>query len=487
LPQCGSNRFCQEKIIVIADNIQTVADVNGTIYELEVLAGGEGGQGVVYLVRGGKLAVKLLKNTSSENRESLRVKLEEVRRLPLEDLLLAKPLQMLAKPRVGYVMELFTEMESLSKLIFPGKNKNPLEYYIQTGGLKRRLRILAKVADTLSKMHSRSLVYGDPSPNNIFISEDPKYSEIRLIDADNICYTTQRGQQVVYTPRYGAPEVVLGKSTVNTLTDTYAFAVILFEALTFIHPLLGDHIIDGSPDLEEKAFQGQYPWIEDTQDTSNKTIRGLERENVLSPGLMQLCKETFGEGLLEPTKRPGIQKWVDALFSAYDNTISCPSCLGTYYRDKRECPWCSDADDPQPIPYHILCLIGRWEPDSVSNKLIKKPVMIKSEATQQPGAAGTLTLQVNQSIVVTKRIADIDRSNEMHEPKVKIMLKESEGNHFIKVRAALGHKVWVSDQDGEGFEVIREEWVKIKYSQILHFGPQTRPHRIIYFGSGMAP
>jgi len=456
------------------DEIKAVTDENGKKYEIEKLLG-EGGQGAVFEARGGKQAIKLIRGRSPVLRDQLRTKLQEVRRLPIEDLPIAKPLQMLAKPHVGYVMELYTGMQPLSKLIFPGKKKNPLEFYIQNGGLKRRLELLAKVAGTLSKMHSKSLIYGDPSPNNIFISIDPLHTEIRLIDSDNIQLKTSRGLGSVYTPRYGAPELVSGKTPANTLSDIYAFAVIVFEMLTYIHPLLGDKILDGAPELEEKAFRGEYPWVEHSSNNTNTTERGLERENVLSPGLMGLCRKTFENGLLDSNKRPGISKWVDALYSALDNTLTCPSCKGSYFRNNKECPWCSDAGGRHFRPDYILCKIGRWEPDSPSKKINFLPNGGKP--------SGTITVQNNIPVNITKRNSIIDRSKEMHDSVVKIILDKTRKS--LKIRAAEGHKVWISDQSGLKYETVRDDWAPINGRNILHFGPQNRSHRFAYFENPM--
>ena len=452
------------------DELKAVKDENGKIYEIKKLLG-VGGQGVVFEAKGGKQAIKLIRRKSPIYREQLRTKLQEVRRLPIEDLPIAKPLQMLSKPRIGYLMELYTGMQPLSKLIFPGKKINPLLFYIQTGGLKRRLEILAKVAGTLLKMHSRSLIYGDPSPNNIFISEDPKFSEIRLIDSDNIQYNTSRNLSTVYTQRYGAPEIVMGKSPANTLTDIYAFAVIVFETLTYIHPLLGDDILDGEPEIEDKAFKGGCPWVEHSSIKTNTTTRGLERENVLSPGLLNLCRNTFEEGLLNPAKRPGMSKWVDNLYSALDNTLTCSSCNGSFYRNKKECPWCSDANDRHYCPDHILCRIGRWEPDSPSKKINFIPNGGKP--------SGTITLQNRNSVLITKRNTIIDRSKDMHDLVVEVLFDKV--NKSLKIKAAEGHKVWTSDSEGANYNTVRNEWVQINPYDILHFGPKSRSHRFAYF------
>ena len=88
------------------DEIKAVTDENGKKYEIEKLLG-EGGQGAVFEAKGGKQAIKLIRGRSPVFRDQLRTKLQEVRRLPIEDLPIAKPLQMLSKPHVGYVMELY--------------------------------------------------------------------------------------------------------------------------------------------------------------------------------------------------------------------------------------------------------------------------------------------------------------------------------------------------------------------------------------------
>ena len=66
-------------------------------------------------------------------------------------------------------------------------SEGSIEHYLSTGGLKRRMTILAKLARTLSDLHARGLAYGDLSPANIFVSENADYSEVWLIDCDNIC------------------------------------------------------------------------------------------------------------------------------------------------------------------------------------------------------------------------------------------------------------------------------------------------------------
>ena len=281
-----------------------VIDELGTTYELSKELG-EGGQGKVFAVRGSRYAVKLLSKKS--DRETLRRKLQQVKLLPIEDLKIARPKAMLKPPYVGYIMEMVTGMTPIKVLMdISDEVEDVGEWYLQGGGLKRRLWLLAECAEILSRLHAKGLVYGDPSSENIFISTDADAYEIRLIDADNLHYESKVTALGVHTPGFGAPELVKGKSGVNTLTDAYAFAVIVFQTLTLLHPLIGDWVNEGEPDLEDKAFQGELPWIDDPDDTRNHTEAGLPREMVLSPKLRKLSQRCFGQGLNDPLKRPGI-------------------------------------------------------------------------------------------------------------------------------------------------------------------------------------
>ncbi|MFE3204740.1 hypothetical protein [Embleya sp. NPDC059237] len=52
--------------------------------------------------------------------------------------------------------------------------------------MDRRLRLLARLADALGRLHARAIVYQDLSPSNVPVSADPRQEEIRLIDVDNL-------------------------------------------------------------------------------------------------------------------------------------------------------------------------------------------------------------------------------------------------------------------------------------------------------------
>ena len=450
-----------------------ITDERGQAYELERKLG-EGGQGAVYSAKGGKRAIKILFNSSSNSRrELLRGQLQNIRRMPeLRGLAIARPLEMLQAPYLGYVMELITGMVPISRLSNPPRELGHLaEWYLSGGGLRRRLLLLARCAEVLAQLHSKGLVYSDPSPNNIFVSTDLDAHEIRLIDADNLHYESSSSTRSFHTPGYGAPELVLGKSGVNSLTDAHAFAVIAFQTLCLVHPLMGDLVLDGEPELEEKALQGSLPWVDDPSDQSNATHHGFPRDIVLSPKLKKLCQRCFSEGLREPTKRPGISQWVEDLYSAADFTVECPDCGSTYYANQPCCPWC---DYPRPLQMQLL--IKRWEPlpdvRECQRFLSKQKIL------------AALALTERQPLILTNRIINGRTGADNHIPAIKLQIERTN----VRVRSLNGQCFWLSSFDGEQRTVVevQDGWKRFpandqRYTWLLHFAPTDRPHRLATF------
>ena len=317
---------------------EQVVDQNGRVYRLanEI---GKGGQGTVYLCVDSKYAVKLIRSRNDEDRRRIEKQIAFVQRLPLKGLDMARPLAILASPHLGYTMEYLSGMVSLGSLL---KDVN-MGY-----SLRRRLEIMARVADSIRQLHSHGLIYGDASPANIFISKDPKYTEVWLIDCDNLCYASSPSKATFFTPRYGAPELVRGQSGFNTLTDVHSFAVMVFEALTGIHPLIGTAVLNGPPEYEMNALLGDLPWVEATEDLRNHSDYGIPRNNVLSPRLFEVCRKAFEQGLSSAIYRPGIAEWHDKLEWAAAATVVCPKCNNTSYLSEKNCPWlgCGEALPP---------------------------------------------------------------------------------------------------------------------------------------------
>ena len=367
---------------------------------------GQGGQGVVFRTKDPDLAIKLVTDDSGNpvtdkvSIEKYSKRFKSVRLLPLpERLNISVPVALL-QDNAGYVMQLLSEMVPFSHFWLDGKAAEQIRtedipvwlsempenaaktiiHYYRTGGLRRRLEALYKCASLLARLHSHGLVYGDVSPNNIFLSKGLDNSSVWLIDADNIRFEVVTGGSSVYTPKYGAPELVQGKDCGRPATDCHAFAVVAFYLLSLVHPFVGKKA-DGTVevddwaddendegDAEEKAYAGLFPWVDDIHDDSNSSSNGLPRSILLTETLTTLFEGTFGSGRSSPWLRPTIYHWPEALAQAADMTVICPGCAMSYYygfihpeTEGHHCPYCK-APRPQVLVLEAYRWLGADQP-----------------------------------------------------------------------------------------------------------------------------
>lgn len=451
---------------------QQVTSIRGVRYALGRELG-RGGQGAVFAVADERLAVKLLEEQSPQRRERLRDQLAMVARLPLDGLAVARPVDQLRPPHAGYVMELFTGMVPLGSLLRPPRGAGGVtQWYADGGSLGRRLRLLAHVAEAVSALHGRGLVYTDLSPNNVFVSKSTDDHEVRLIDVDNLHAATTTGRSV-YTPRYGAPEVVRQTGLPSTLADAYAFAVLAFETLALVHPLLGDAVRDGEPELEEKALRGEVPWIDAPTDDSNRSSDGIPRELVVSRVLRQDFQRAFGPGLSSPAERPGLTTWAEHLHSAADRAVVCPSCSGSYYVTHRACPWCETS---QPD-----CLVVRatlWDPERrvrTDDGKVAMKAGIVAAATGKERVLDQVVVSEGRPIQLTERVTHGTSDN-----TPTLRLEFAQGR--VTVVPLVEGRLSLVSSDGKCRPLKEQVDLPVGAGHVpwrIHFGERDELHRVI--------
>lgn len=302
---------------------------------------GQGGQGVVWKTDNPKV---LVKGYTSKNQEHRQLWLEQISWLMRQDLVglnIAKPVALLAAPRMGYLMELMDGLEPLSRLL-EVVVEDGVKGYLSSGGLARRLRLLAKLASTLSLLHARGMSFGDLSPDNIYISAEIEHAELWLIDCDNISFESQPCR-ALFTPDYGAPELLRGEAEFSTRTDIWSFAVIAYRLLTGNHPLKGDLVNYGEPELESQALRGELPWIGHLEAQANSTDCGIGLGIVATGKLAQLFRTCFEAGLAEPSMRPSMASWLEAIHEATERIVDCQACDSSYLFNRETCcPFCGE-------------------------------------------------------------------------------------------------------------------------------------------------
>jgi len=382
-----------------SDNTQLPKPLSDEYGNLHYLADelARGGQGVVFRTKDADLAIKQPLDASGEpdKGSNLSDLFQNIRLLPIPARIpMSLPLAIL-RDEPGYVMRLLSGMKPFSAFDLDGKTKKELEdqkkvlpqwlkgipdkemalrllHYANTGATHRRLLALSKCASILARLHSAGMVYGDISTNNVFISEGAT-RDVWLIDADNMRFELLSGGASVYTPGYGAPEVVRGTDSARPRSDCWAFGVMAFKMLALCHPFIGKKVLEvgedesgwdaepvetGEPvDLDEQAYAGYFPFVDDEDDDSNQGVAGLPRALVATSRLRRLFQETFGAGRDQPHRRPVMAFWALELAKAFDHTLECPECKMSFYADDHEsCPYCGEER-----PAFFRVKTSRWE------------------------------------------------------------------------------------------------------------------------------
>ena len=331
---------------------------------------GRGGQGVVYKTKNADTVIKIALENEEPIKDKQKIKLfhHKVKKLiykPLpSDINIAKPLVVL-KNEAGYVMNLLDGMKPLSTLMPQELSKNKAEqltipeflkdvekqdkrsaiyftYYLNSGGLRKRLYTLSRLAIILYRLHSRGILYFDISHNNIFINSDD-IPLVYLIDADNIEYESVN-KNTIFTPNFEVPELAKKNPEPNTTySDIYAFGILSFLLLTTTHPFdgIGLEEVDWDSEESEQKERWELPWIEDSDDDSNKSDKGLKGTLTITKELYSLFHKLFEEGKENKYQRPTLPIWIENLEKSACRTLLCLNCKMSYYNDLFDkCPYC---------------------------------------------------------------------------------------------------------------------------------------------------
>ena len=198
-------------------------------YELEGLLG-EGGMGAVYqatnLAIGRRVAIKIL-HAAVADREDVRLRFE----------LEAKAAAVINHPGIVDVLDMgqtdegdpFIVMEHLEGMTLRSLNK-------EFKGLtpQQAVGVMLPVLDALAAAHQAGVIHRDVKPANIFVCARPHV--VKLLDFGVSRFGKSSGLThtgaAVGTPRYMAPEQVLGESDLGPEADLYSVGAVLYSLLS---------------------------------------------------------------------------------------------------------------------------------------------------------------------------------------------------------------------------------------------------------------
>ncbi len=196
------------------------------------------------------------------------------------------------------------------------------------------------------KLHSMGYSYRDISFGNLFF--DPDTGDVLICDNDNVSANGNDNCSVYGTPRFMAPEIVIGKAKPSRNTDLYSLAVLLFYMFMMGHPLEGKLEADiRCMDIHAmNRLYGTNPvFIFDPVNKTNRPVKGYQ-DNVLIywdiyPQIIRdLFIKSFTDGLAFPNKRVTEKQWLDAFANLLTGMMICPDCGAEVFYDERKAEMC---------------------------------------------------------------------------------------------------------------------------------------------------
>lgn len=215
------------------------------------------------------------------------------------------------------------------------------------------------------KLHTMGYSYRDISFGNLFF--DPDNGNVLICDNDNVAANGLDNSSVYGTPRFMAPEIVVGKAKPSRNTDLYSLAVLLFYMFMMGHPLEGRLEADiKCMDIHamNKLYGTNPVFVFDPNNKTNRPVKGYQ-DNVLiywdlyPQALRDLFAQSFTEGLTAPNKRVTEKKWMETFANLITGIILCPKCGAEVFYDESKAAAgvvhiCWNCQSSVPMPASIV-------------------------------------------------------------------------------------------------------------------------------------
>ena len=284
--------------------------------------------------------------------------------------------------------------EKEGKWFASANNQNRFLDDSEKGTWLNYLKICLLIARAVRRMHAAGLAHSDLSYKNILI--DPVSGSACVIDVDGLVVPGKYPPDVVGTPDFIAPEVVMTnhlskddaqRHLPNIMTDRHDLAVLIYMYLLYRHPLRGGKVHDlNDPQRDENLAMGEKAlFIEHPTDAANRVKVNQIKASALpwgdpaqipftvtGPYLKDLFLQSFVTGLHQPNQRPSANDWETALVKTVDLLQPClnTQCQQKWYVfDNTKQPICPFCQTPFKGKLPILNLYssrkeGSFRPDN---------------------------------------------------------------------------------------------------------------------------
>lgn len=282
-----------------------------TIHDLSKLPPiAEGGEGIIYEY--GNSVIKIYKPCVNLSSKQKKVQLLIQKNLPPQVICPVTEVFDRKKNFIGYLMNRACgeEFRKLSNKKFIASS------HITTQDI---LKMLAQIKDILKELHSQNIFIGDLNDRNILFD---RYFNLYFIDCDSWAIESEKcmvAQDLFCDP-------LLCENNFNEETDTYAYCILAWKALTRIHPFGG--VLPDDINITERMKRG----ISVIGNTSVKIPRTVRNWKNLSPAFLAAMKNVFEN----KTRKIGTE-----LEDMLANLKFCKIHSEYYYGEYMSCPLCN--------------------------------------------------------------------------------------------------------------------------------------------------
>jgi len=280
----------------------------------------------------------------------------------------------------GYTMDFiemnkYTELHMLTHKLYI-KNENCIKGTVLCD-------ICINLAEAFNNLHSSGYCYKDISSNNIVFNIQT--GEVLIFDVDNVVVAGEAGE-IFGTPKYMAPEAILGTTHPDSQSDRFALASYFFHLLVGHYPLEGklrDDYIKTNGVFDDNGFKNVYgtnaafcfnPNSDRNNLSHNDYAKVVERwEYIIPLELKEKFYKTFVKGLSFDTRveRTTNKEWI-ALFREFKKNIITCSCGRNYLPGAIKCIVCSK-------PFAAKILVREKDKTAQKEVILKRDSIIKGE------------------------------------------------------------------------------------------------------------
>lgn len=350
----------------------------------------EGGQGGVYVVEynGKKKALKWYKKGSlGENPKAFyeNIKQNIMRGIPSPEFLWPLDITEWLEGTFGYIMDLRPEgfYEVTEYMLC----------HVRFRSFRTIIDAALRIVSAFRILHNAGYSYQDMNDGNFFIN--PQNGRVLICDNDNVAPDgTEIG--ILGKPRYMAPEIVLGKSRPDSLSDRFSMSLILYILFCNNHPLEGKrYLVPGlTPALQEKLYGSEPLFMMDPDDDSNGPHPVIHKNTLaIWPCLPEYMKNIFlsafsQKAFQKPSARPKEIDWLNVLTRFRSEIVACTCGNEIFTQQGMPCT-CESCGKKAEIPFKLV-LSGYSIPAIKDSRIYRCQLGVCDEKDALTGVAHVL-------------------------------------------------------------------------------------------------